>query len=396
MVGAGLLTIVIDDASFIGGVRPFDGGDDGLFYDGMARKILTSLLDGNVMQAIEGGEKVFYYGGPGFRYLRALEHVIFGETYLGYLSLILAFPLALFALFQRFVPRVWALACLIVFMAIPLGTIFGTSFFHYMKNASRGYADPAAAIAAVCGTLVLVGWTASGPGRRFAPAFCAAFLLALAVFMRPNIAPYIGVLGAGAGIMALVQGQWARVAGLVAGIAPAAFMPWHNWYFGKQFVLFSANAQHEAIYLMLPSAYMQALIEFATLNFRGENLTRAVVQIADWLSGVSGSYFAIPIGVAAVAIIVVVAAHKTFDPWLRLIALATLAQHGVMLFYATTQRYHLLTWLMSYLIVTAWLYSAGLPWLRRRYAGHVDRFEKTPAVVGIAHGLREFDRATAP
>ena len=38
--------------------------------------------------ALEGSEPVFYFT-PGLRYLRAAEHLIFGESYLGYLSLML-------------------------------------------------------------------------------------------------------------------------------------------------------------------------------------------------------------------------------------------------------------------------------------------------------------------
>jgi hypothetical protein len=83
------LVIAIDDASFLGGVRPFDGGDDGLFYGGYARLILQKLLARDIWGALEGGEKVFYYGGPGLRYFRALEHIVFGESCLGYLSPIL-------------------------------------------------------------------------------------------------------------------------------------------------------------------------------------------------------------------------------------------------------------------------------------------------------------------
>ena len=93
LLALALLVIAIDDASFVGGVRPFDGGDDGLFYDGVGRAILQNFLAGDVYGALEGGEKVFYYGGPGLRYFRALEHVVFGESYLGYLSLVLLLPL---------------------------------------------------------------------------------------------------------------------------------------------------------------------------------------------------------------------------------------------------------------------------------------------------------------
>ena len=43
---------------------------------------------------------------------------------------------------------------------------------------------------------------------------------------------------------------------------------------------------------------------------------------------------------------------RTFDPWLRLIGAAALAQHAVALFYnATVARYHFLTWFLTMLVV---------------------------------------------
>lgn len=142
LIGLAVTVIAIDDASFLGGVRPFDGGDDGLFYDGVGREILRSLMAGDFYSALRGGESVYWYGGPGLRYFRALEHVVFGESYLGYLSLILAFPFIVHALFKRFLSDRWALALIILFVAVPLGVLFGTSFVQYEKWASHGFADP--------------------------------------------------------------------------------------------------------------------------------------------------------------------------------------------------------------------------------------------------------------
>src|SRR5262249_43628088 len=48
LLGLALLVIAVDDASFFGGVRPFDGGDDGLFYVGVGRRILQDFLAGNI------------------------------------------------------------------------------------------------------------------------------------------------------------------------------------------------------------------------------------------------------------------------------------------------------------------------------------------------------------
>ena len=137
-----LLVIAIDDASFIGGVRPFDGGDDGLFYDGVGRLILQKLLAGDIAGFLEGGEKVFYYGGPGLRYFRALEHIVFGETYLGYLSLILMLPFIALGLFRRFLPERWSLVLILLFIAVPFGVLFGTSFLQYAEMGVAGICRP--------------------------------------------------------------------------------------------------------------------------------------------------------------------------------------------------------------------------------------------------------------
>jgi hypothetical protein len=168
-----LLVITIDDASFLGGVRPFDGGDDGLFYDGVGRLILQKLLAFDISGALEGGEKVFYYGGPGLRYFRALEHIVFGESYLGYLSLVLLLPFLAYGLFRRFLPERWALVLALAFVAIPVGMLFGTSFIDYAKWAARGFADPAAYILFIAALLPILGATPAGPRARCSARCCS-------------------------------------------------------------------------------------------------------------------------------------------------------------------------------------------------------------------------------
>ena len=99
-----LLLVLFIDAQFIGGFRPLDSGDDGLTYEGFARRIVRHLLSGDFAAALKGEENVYYFS-PGLRYFRVLERFLFGDTFLGYLSMILAFPLLVFALFRRFLTR---------------------------------------------------------------------------------------------------------------------------------------------------------------------------------------------------------------------------------------------------------------------------------------------------
>ena len=64
IIGLSVLVIAADDASFLGGLRPFDGGDDGLFYDGVGRVILQKLLAGDFYGALGRGRKSFLLRRP--------------------------------------------------------------------------------------------------------------------------------------------------------------------------------------------------------------------------------------------------------------------------------------------------------------------------------------------
>ncbi len=394
LIGLAVLTMVIDDASFLGAVRPFDGGDDGLFYDGVGRQILQHLLAGNIWEALRGGETVFYYGGPGLRYFRALEHVVFGESYLGYLSLILLLPFVTLALFRRFLPQAGAIGLAILFM-VPIGTLFGTTFVNYLKWASKGFADPAAYILFLAGLLSIVGAKSSGPSAKFLPAFFAALLLALGIFMKPIIAPAAAVLLGGAGLAALAYRQWRRLAGLCIGFLPVFSMALHNWVFGHVFVLFSTNAGAANLLVMPPSAYAAAARGLLHFDFSG--LARIVVQIANWLSGPAKSYATIPLNAAGVAILIYVAARgRRFDPWLRLIAGAAFAQHAVALFYvADVARYHLLSWFLTMLVTMVWLNEVGVSFLKERYPAMAQRLAGHPLAGRLASGLTTLQKSSA-
>jgi hypothetical protein len=463
LIAATLLVALFNDASFIGGVRPFDSGDDGLVYDGYARDILRRLVAGDVAGALEGGERVFYFT-PGMRYLRAAEHIFFGETYLGYLSLILLLPFLVFALARRFLPLTWAIALTLIFAAIPVGVGFGSSLLQYVKWAARGFADPAAYVLFLAAFVLLLaprtrcapsphsvvpsplwggspaeaqrrraGWGSRGDARSlpltrtptpnpspqgggeptehaaqltakqrdyasstkaealrdgFVRAFGAGLLFALALIVRPNIAPAAGILLAGAGLMGLWQRQFRRVAGLVLGFAAVLGMALHNWAYGGAFVLFTTSAAHPVLLTMPPSAYLAALAELAHLDFAGEHVTRALAQIGGWLAGPSESVLMAPLNAAAIVILIRVILWKAADPWLRLTAAATLVQHGVALVYASSGRYYYLTWLLTLLVVAAWVYGEGLDLLRRRFPDFTQRIAKHPARLALARGLQ--------
>jgi len=335
---------------------------------------------------------VFYFT-PGSRYLRAAEHMVFGETYLGYVSLLLLLPFLVFCLFRRYFSGRAALAITLIFIAIPVGALFGSTFYLYVKHAAHGYGDSAAAVLFLAGMIALIGHARRGPGDNFAAAFGAALLLAIAACVRPNLAIGAAVLLGGAGLAALWQRQNWRLAGMCVGFLPVFSMALHNWFYGGVFVLFTSYPNMAVVMPMPPQAYVGALWELLRLDFVGGDFARGALQIRRLLTGPSESVAMIPVHIVAFVIIVRVLLSRRYDGWLRLIAAATLGLYAPALFIIHSDRYSILAWLLTLLICCVWMRDEGLPWLDQRFPGLVDGVRRQPAVIWSTRRLDRLARA---
>ncbi len=215
--------------------------------------------------------------------------------------------------------------------------------------------------------------------------------------MKPLVAPAAAVLLGGAGLVCLYSRQFRRLAGLCLGFSAVFSMALHNWIYGHVFVLFSGNFDNPLVLVMPPAAWASAMQDVLNLNFTGGHLFRALRQIPDWLSGPAESYATVPLNAAAVTVLVyVVVRGRQFDPWLRLIGAAALAQHAVAFFYiGTTARYHFLTWFLTALVVLVWFHQVGMLWLRRRYPDLSNRFAALTWRRRLASGLAGLQKMSA-
>jgi hypothetical protein len=172
-------------------------------------------------------------------------------------------------------------------------------------------------------------------------------------------------------------------------------MALHNWVYGHVFVLFSSNAQDANLLVMPPSAYLAAARDMLGGDVSGAG--RVLVQLANWLSGPAESYWTIPLNVAGVVILIyVVVRGRRFDPYLRLIGAAALAQHTVAFFYvASAGRYHYLSWILTMLVVMVFMHEVGIAWLRRRYPKAAARLANHPLSRRLASGLTRLQKSAA-
>jgi hypothetical protein len=392
LVALTLLLVLFIDAQFIGGFRPLDSGDDGLTYEGFARRIVRHLLSGDFAAALKGEENVYYFS-PGLRYFRALERFLFGDTFLGYLSMILAFPLLVFALFRRFLTPRWALVIVLLFVATPVGALFGSSLFYYVVWAGRGFADPFAFI------LLFAGLVLAVPKERGVPPgaprlFAAGALLAAATFCRPNLVLASAVIAGGGAIMWLWQRQLLRAVALAAGFGTLVVAPLHNYVFAHVLVPFTTSANLPQTLLMPPLDYVKAGLEVVTLDFGGDHVRRALVQLGHWLSGPQDWLVTVPLHAFGIATLLRVGLFGSrFDPWLRLIALATLLQHGIGISYINFVRYNLGTWLLTLLVAAAWLQGEGLAVLDKMMPRLCEAFRRNALVRRLAGGIDDLAAA---
>jgi hypothetical protein len=160
-------------------------------------------------------------------------------------------------------------------------------------------------------------------------------------------------------------------------------------------VLFSANSADSNLLVMPPAAYAAAAREL--IHFDVSGVGRVLRQLANWLSGPAESYWTIPLNAAGVAILIyVVLRGRAFDPWLRLIGGAALAQHAVALFYnAATARYHFLTWFLTMLVVMVWFHDVGIAWLKQRFPAASQRVAMHPLLQWLASGLARLQKVSS-
>jgi len=365
LIGITTLLTVFVDIHFIGGFRPLDGGDDGITYEGFAREIARHVLAGDWIAALRGSESVYYFT-PGFRYFRAAELFLFGDTFLGYFSALVIFPFVVLMLARRFLPARWALGLILLFVATPVGVLLGSTLTDYISAASRGYGDPFAFLLLLSGFAFIVprpgGAGALHPGR----ACLGALLMAMATFCRPNLVLAAGMMLLCACVIALRGRQFVVVAAMIAGFAALAVSPLHNYVFGHSTVPFSDNVNQPQTLLMPPLDYLRAARDLVMLDFSSSYIARALAQLDRWLSGTHKLAIAIPFNLAAVLVLLRVGIlNRRFAPWLRALALATLLQHAIGACYVNYDRYNLATWLLTAIVCAAWLREEGLPWFAR-------------------------------
>jgi hypothetical protein len=348
---------------------PHNGGDDGLQHDAWGRMMATLAGRGDVIEALKGGEAVYWFT-PGMRYVRMAEKLIFGDTNHLYALLLSCVPLVLFYLMRHFLGTRRAWVATAVFLCMPVGNL---SFLQYVTNARIGYAEAAGAAIFLLGLVTLLRTPpgAVGSGRDLPVLWASGALLAASMFIRPNFSLAVVWLGAAYTWSAWRCRDARAIIALALGLGLALWMPFHNWYYGGEFVLISKSGATISVPLG-PRDYLVAVIDAA----RGQYDTQAVAltskQVQGWLEGPGFvelykdallPFAWVMHAVKVVALLLtcwvalgwVMTAGRRGDRDLALVAVAAILAHVPMLFiFATQYRYAMLAWDLCLVVLVVW------------------------------------------
>jgi len=324
------------------GLFPLISGWDGLTYYGWGREILRNIYTGNIYEALKGVEPVFYFM-PGFRYIRAGELALFGDTYYGYVLFFMFIPVILFKFLRYFFSQKISLGLLLIFF-IPINfcsRYLGFSDYFYLNHTIFGHGEPFAYILFIAGILLIFRGMDTHKHT-----FWAHFLLFITATCRPNLALAIFFL---MGIYALwilknanFQEALKKLFLSWIGFVPIFLFPLHNYYFGGKFVLLTTAATIPENLPTPPLTYWQGLKALIL----GDLHNPALLQIGQQLSEWNRYGLRMPL--------IILALYYVFKASL-FSRIGILARMGVILhiqflFYNTNIRYAYIAWFLVFII----------------------------------------------
>jgi hypothetical protein len=289
LVAAGLITLSLviigvtihfSEGKYLGATYPpHGGGDDGISHEFMGRNMAREFMSGHWQEALRGGQSI-YWDTPGMRYVRFVEKIIFGDTNLGYTSFLALLPWFIYLFIHSLAGFRWAMLGFLIFIFCPLGSL---SFLQYIQNAKLGYAEAMGFGFFILGfTLLMRSQPRWGGDRHKTSAFFGGVCLAGSMFLRPNLALAVPLLGLFYVLACWQSRDFKIMTAAIAGLALALWMPFHNYWYGHQFVLISQAGATISI-PMRPWTYLQAVPEIISGNFQGIHIVQVASQLSGWL-----------------------------------------------------------------------------------------------------------------
>ena len=338
-----LSIIYYTNKDLFNGFDIFSGGNDGLVYMSYANVIFNNLLNFNFVEAFRGVESVFYFPSS-LRFFWAINKILFGETFFGYLMIAYLYPIVLFFIFKYLFGTKWSVFLTFTVVLTRLFEGYALSVINLVQHINQGDAEPLSIFFLFASLLIylkIINGSIKFDSKFYN--FLFGYSLFLSVSLRPNYLPTVLIF-----ILALIFYNFhyhKNIKSLLfigLGFLSFLLIPFHNYYYGGSYVLLSSGAHHN---MLAPiSLYYSAFVDLIHLNWSGSNSISVIInQFNRWIQPQKIHYI-------ITFLIVLILLIKKNNFIVKTICLLALSQHFVLLIFMPDNRYAYLAWILTIIL----------------------------------------------
>jgi len=338
-----ILLIFYLNKDLLQGFVIFTGGNDGLVYMSYGNQIFRSLLNFDYFEFFRGAESVFYFPSA-LRYFWFVNKIFFGETIFGYILIGYLYSIILYLIFKLLFGLKWSIFLLIIIFFTRAFEGYALSVINFIQHINQGDAEPLAIFFILNSLLIFIKTVKEKeiPKLNSIYFFYFGFALFLATSLRPNYFPTSMILFISMFLYILYKlNNYKFSIYTIVGFSFLLFIPFHNYYYGNVYVLFSSGAGHNTFAPI--SIYYASIFDLFNFNFDSANISRITHQMNNWIQPKEIHYI-ITFGVVIISLL------QKNNIYIKTISLLALSQHLVCLIYMPNNRYAYLAWIFTLII----------------------------------------------
>ena len=335
----------------LGYFSEYPTGSDALIYNNYAREIVKNLLKGDIVEALRGNEDVFYFM-PGMRYFIAIGKIFFGDTNYGHILMLFTFILFLWKFIRYYLSLPISLLMFTIFFYTDQTIHSWFSFdFYLIYIVLSGFPGIVSYAFLLAGLFTIM--TKFDKLKSFQwYGFWGSLSLALAIFVRPNLAFMILVFLSLLALHLIKKKRYLDLIYICIGFSFVILIPYHNWYFGKKFVPLTSAAFVKANYIVPISTYVKAFKELLSFNTSSPAIVTILNYSSAWIR--NELYF-----IMFMLLILCILFKKILKnlPLIRFLALGLLVQHITLNIWQNDPRYSNIVWLLTFIVTLIMFYE---------------------------------------
>ncbi|MBX9704087.1 MAG: hypothetical protein K2X39_08025 [Silvanigrellaceae bacterium] len=323
----------------------YSGGDDPLTYEGLGIAIAHDLKQGNILEALKGGESVYYYQ-PGFRYFKAFFRFLFGSHSFEFILCFYLLIVSLYFLFRNIfeINNKYHIIGIVISLSLILFTNH-LSFFETIRlYAHIGKSESLACPLFIFGVIILLNQIKQKQLIQYNTThlFIASFLGSSSVFIRPNF--LFGYLICLAIIFfdLFKKKEFKYIIPIILGSINIFLPLMHNLYYSNKAFLFSSTSIIDENLIIHPKKYLSII----NLNFNSPDLLNIKCHFSNWING---SFINI------ISIISVLISAKNWEfidnKILKNLSFITIGLYLPSLFYQNSHRFVYMSFIFSYIVL---------------------------------------------